>query len=142
MKKDKWTRRFKVKSSSGNGYYIVAIDKEGNYGCSCPVWKFRRQECHHIKQIKLLGGSEAETIKKPEYVFAKVLEPKLKDGKILCPLIPIGDKHMEATIDAFLMKYGYSFSEVKEIRHLPNSWTKKAILDYIERYGMKKYKKV
>jgi len=142
LKKDKWIKRFKVKSSSGNGYYIVAIDKEGNYGCSCPVWKFRRQECHHIRQIKLFGGSEEETIKKPEYVLAKVLEPKLIDGKILCPLIPIGDTHMEATIDAFLMKYGYSFSEVKEIRHLPNSWTKKAILDYIERYGMKKYKKV
>jgi len=142
LKNDKWIKRFKVKSSSGNGYYIVAIDKEGNYGCSCPVWKFRRQECHHIRQIKLLGGSEAKTIKRPEYVLAKVLEPKLKDGKILCPLIPIGDTHMEATIDAFLIKYGYSFSEVKEIRHLPNSWTKKAILDYIERYGMKKYKKV
>jgi len=142
LKNDKWIKRFKVKSSSGNGYYIVAIDKEGNYGCSCPVWKFRRQECHHIRLIKLFGGSEEETIKKPEYVLAKVLEPKLIDGKILCPLIPIGDTHMEATIDAFLMKYGYSFSEVKEIRHLPNSWTKKAILDYIERYGMKKYKKV
>jgi len=142
LKNDKWIKRFKVKSSSGNGYYIVAIGKEGNYGCSCPVWKFRRQECHHIKQIKLLGGSKAETIKKPEYVLAKVLEPELKDGKILCPLIPIGDTHMEATIDVFLMKYGYSFSEVKEIRHLPDSWTKKAILDYIEKYGMKKYNEV
>ena len=54
MKDDKWIKRFKVQSSSGNGDYIVAIDKEGNYGCSCPVWKFRRQECHHIKQIKLV----------------------------------------------------------------------------------------
>jgi len=142
LKNDKWIKRFKVKSSSGNSYYIVAIDKEGNYGCSCPVWKFRRQECHHIKQIKLLGGSEAETVKKPEYMLAKVFEPELEDGKILCPLIPIGDIHMEATIDVFLMKYGYSFSELKEIRHLPDSWTKKAILDYIEKYGMKKYKKV
>jgi len=142
LKNDKWIRRFKVTSSSGNGNYIVAIDKEGNYGCSCPVWKFRRQECHHIKQIKLLGGSEVKTITKPEYVLAKVFEPELKDGKILCPLIPTGDTHMEVTIDAFLMKYGYSFSEVKEIRHLPDSWTKKAIIDYIEKYGIKKYNEV
>jgi len=25
---------------------------------------------------------------------------------------------------------------------LPNSWTKKAVLDYIEKYGMKEYKKI
>ena len=139
MKDDKWIKRFKVQSSSGNGDYIVGIDKEGNYGCSCPVWKFRRQECHHIKQIKLLGGSEVETISKPEYVLAKVFEPKLKEGKILCPLIPIGDTHMEATIDVFLMKYGYSFSEIRELRHIPNQWTKLVVLNYIEKYGMKKY---
>jgi len=138
----KWIKKWKVLSSSGNGDYIVAIDNEGNYGCSCPVWKFRRQECHHIKQVKLLGGNEIETDLKPEYILAKVLKPQLKDGKILCPLITIGDIHMEATIDFFMMKYGYSFSEVKERRHLPNSWTKKAVLDYIDKYGMKEYKRV
>jgi len=139
MKNDKWIKRFKVQSSSGNGDYIVAIDKEGNYGCSCPVWKFKRLECHHIKQIKLFGGDKIETTNKPEYVLAKVFEPKLKDGKILCPLIPFGDIDMEATIDVFLMKYGYSFSEVRELRHIPAQWTKSAILNHIEKYGMKKY---
>ncbi len=103
------------------------------------MWKFRRQECHHIKQIKLLGGDEVGTKSKPGYVLAKVFEPKLKDGKILCPLIPFGDTHMEATIDVFLMEYGYSFSEIRELRHISNQWTKSAVLNYIEKYGMKKY---
>ena len=135
----KWIKKWKVQSSSGNGNYIVSIDINGNYGCSCPVWKFRRQECHHIKQIKLLGGDEVGTKSKPGYVLAKVFEPKLKDGKILCPLVPFGDTHMEATIDVFLMEYGYSFSEIRELRHISNQWTKSAVLNYIEKYGMKKY---
>ena len=144
MKNDKWIKRFKVQSSSGNGDYIVAIDREGNYGCSCPVWKFRRQECHHIKQVKLFGEKELKVNKKPIAIPAKVTKPIFKNGTILYPLVPIypSDIHMEATIDVFMMKYGYSFSEVKERRHLPNSWTKKAVLNYIDKYGMKEYKRV
>jgi len=49
---------------------------------------------------------------------------------------------MEATIVLFMLRYGWSMTEIKERRHLPNSWTKKAVLDYIEKYGMKEYKKI
>jgi len=138
----KWIKKWKVQSSSGNGNYIVSIDVNGNYGCSCPVWKFRRQECHHIVKVKNSGSKEIKVLDKPEAIPANVTKPIFKDGKILYPLVPIGDTHMEATIDVFLMNYGYSFSEVKDKRNLPNSWTKKAVLNYISRYGMKDYKEV
>lgn len=50
----KWIKKWKVNSSSSDRIYTVAIDKNGNYGCSCPAWKFRRQECKHIKSVKAI----------------------------------------------------------------------------------------
>ena len=32
--------------------YIVSETLEGEWQCSCPVWKFRRKECHHIRKAK------------------------------------------------------------------------------------------
>jgi hypothetical protein len=140
----KWIKKWKVKSSSGNGYYVVAVDKDGNYGCGCPVWKFGRKECHHIIKVKQSGSEEIVVTSRPEAIPARVTKPIFKDGKILYPLVPIEpfDTHMEATIVAFMLKYGWSMTEIKKRRHLPNSWTKKAILDYIEKYGMKEYKEI
>jgi len=57
-KVDKWVKRWQVPKSSGDGFWTVAIDKEGNYACSCPVWKLKRLECHHILEIKQNGGQE------------------------------------------------------------------------------------
>lgn len=137
----KWIKKWKVQSSSGNGNYIVSIDENGHYGCSCPAWKFRRQECHHIVKVKNSGSKEIKVLEKPEAIPTNVTKPIFKDGKILYPLVPIypSDIHMEATIVSFMLKYGWSMSEIKERRHLPNSWTKIAILDYIDKYGMKEY---
>jgi len=54
---NKWVKKWKVPGSNSN-IWTVAQDKDGNYGCSCPLWKFKRQECHHILQIKETGGEE------------------------------------------------------------------------------------
>ena len=136
----RWIRKWKVPSSSGNDEHTVAIDKNGEYGCSCPVWKFRRLECHHIQSVKNGNGTVKE---KPEYRLAKVLKPMydLKNNRLLVPLIAIPDAiMMEATICYYLFKYGYSLSEVKQLRgHLPPSWTKKAIMSHIERDGEAEY---
>jgi hypothetical protein len=48
----KWIKRWEVPSSRSTAHWIVAIDADGNYGCSCPVWKFKREECKHIIKIK------------------------------------------------------------------------------------------
>ena len=62
IKTDKWIKRWEVPKSSGDGNWIVAIDKDGNYGCSCPIWKFKRQECHHILEVRQNGGSQIESL--------------------------------------------------------------------------------
>ncbi len=133
-----WIKRWEVESENGNGKYVVAIDQNGVYGCSCPQWKFRRQECKHIARIKITGGKE---IRKPEYVLAVVHKPRIKDDKLLVPLVRIGDVHMEATIIWAMLKAGYSWGEIKEKRHLPGSWTLQAVKNYIETHGEAEYPK-
>ena len=53
---NRWIRKWVVGSESGPGSYIVAQDKEGNWGCSCPAWKFRRKTCKHILEVMGGGG--------------------------------------------------------------------------------------
>jgi len=36
--------------------YIVAETEDGYWECSCPAWKFRRIECHHIRKAKANQG--------------------------------------------------------------------------------------
>ncbi len=134
----KWTKKWTVPKSSGDGDWVVGLSDEKVWGCSCPVWKFKKEECHHIKEIKLGNQPEinqSEINKKPEYVLAKVLKPTLKDDRLLVPLVPIGDIKMSVTIAFTMLKYGYSWTEIKKIRRLPDSWTKKAVLNYVEEYG-------
>ena len=38
IENDKWVKRWVVESSSGGGEYVIGMDAEGNYGCSCPAW--------------------------------------------------------------------------------------------------------
>ena len=49
---DRWIQRWYVSKSTGDGQWCVAVDRDGIYGCSCPVWKFKKQECKHIRGIK------------------------------------------------------------------------------------------
>jgi len=69
---DKWIKRWEVPKSSGEGVWIVALDKQGNYGCSCPLWKFRREECHHILQVKNNGGEQVKNLTEEERAELKL----------------------------------------------------------------------
>lgn len=139
---DRWVKRWKVQGTDNE--WTVAVDKNGNYGCSCPVWKFRRQECHHIKQVKMNGGREITAKEKPKYILASVYKPKYKEetNELLIPLVAIPDAHMmEATICYYLLKYGYSMGEVRELRNIPGEWTARAIIQHIELNGEAEYSK-
>jgi len=139
----KWVKKWEVPSSSGNGTYIVSIAEDGTtYGCSCPVWKFRRQECHHIKAVKN-GQFKNGEIKKPEYVLAAVLTPtfKEKENKLLVPLVAFGEVNMEATICLAMLEHGYSMGEIGNIRRLPKGWTVEAIRNHVEIHGKTIYPK-
>ena len=79
---------------------------------------------------------------KPEYVLAKVLKPTYEEdtNRLLIPLIGIPDTcMMEATICYHLFRHGYSLREVKEMRRVPSSWTKRAIVAYVESHGEAEY---
>lgn len=141
MSNDKWVEKWEIEGSNGH-IWIVAKDREGNYGCSCPVWKFKRRECHHILKVKNSMGKPIEEVEKPKYVLAKVLKPTYdSETNILsCPLVAIPDTMgMEVTICYYLIKYGYSMSEIRLLRNIPNSWTKEQILDHIKRHGEAEY---
>ena len=141
---DRWIKRWKVPRSEGDGTWTVAIDKDGVYGCSCPVWKFRRLECHHIKQVKMGCHPEEKQKARPEPRLAMVTKPTYdpKKNVLLIPLIKIPDAQMmEATICYHLFKHGYSWKEIKEIRgHIPHSWTMRAVLAHVEHYGEAEYR--
>ena len=135
----KWIKKWQVPKSSGDGFWIVSLSDENTWGCSCPVWKFRRQECHHIMLVKNSGGAVKDEVKKPEYVLAQVNKPTLdkENNRLLVPLVGIPDAHMmEATICYNMLKHGYSMKEIREIRHhVPSSWTVKAITAHVETQG-------
>lgn len=134
----KWTKKWRVNGSNGN-VYIVASDKTRQYGCSCPAWKFRRIECKHIKFIKR-EQPEADGIvevKKIPYRFYNIPHPYYdeKEGIIKLPLVPLDPSglNLEVEICVCLMENGYSWGDVKDIRHLPNQWTRKAVYIHYER---------
>ena len=135
----KWIKKWIVESESSNKKYTVSLSDENTWGCSCPVWKFRRQECKHIIRVKLNPERYKEIneqLSKPEYVLARVEKPTYdkKNNRLLIPLIWIlpYDVHMEAFICYTMVKYGYKWKEVVEIRCLNPTWTLKKVKEYIE----------
>lgn len=139
---DKWKTRWKVPSESDpDKEYTVAQDAEGEYGCSCPVWKFKRRECKHIQAVKDGEHSPAgETPKaEPEIVFAVVREvtPETCDGaiRLLTPLIKIGDVHFQATVIYDLLANGVKWTTCKWYYKLAKANPKKDIVAYVEERG-------
>lgn len=137
----KWIKKWNVESESGNGNYVVSLSDQNIWGCSCPAWKFRRQECKHIMRVKL-NPERYEEIReqtpKPEYILARVEKPTYdkKNNRLLIPLIRIEpyDVYMEALICYTMIKYGYRWKEVVEIRHLNPIWTLTKVKKYIENH--------
>lgn len=144
MKSDKWVKRWEVIGSDDH-HWIVAQDKDGNWGCSCPRWKFKREECHHIQWIKGNGGTHSEAQKpkpKPSYVLATVSKPIFKEdtNELFIPLVGVPDAMMmEATICYNLLKYGYSMGEVREMRRIPSQWSVRAITEHVRKHGEAEY---
>ena len=141
MIKMEWIKKWKVKSESGNGSYVVSLSDKNTWGCSCPAWKFRRQECKHIIRVKLNPERYKETeeqLSRPAYVLARVEKPTYdkKNNRLLIPLIRIEpyDVRMEALICYTMAKYGYKWKEIIEIRNLNSNWTLAKVKRYIENH--------
>lgn len=93
----KWVKKWVAPSSSREGNsYIVSQDEEGNYGCSCPVWKFRRKDCKHIEAAKA-GELQTQT----EFVLSEMDDSQPPD-----PLYVVARRSMERAADDFLRRRG------------------------------------
>lgn len=140
----RYTKQWQVPSSIGTGIWTVSLDKNGGYSCSCPRWKFKRENCKHIQDVRG-GGYDSRVVNKPGIVLAMIEKPVFKQGKneLWIPLKSLPDTiGMEATICFYMMRYGYNISEVREIRKIPASWTADAIKDHIRRHGEAEYPEI
>ena len=47
-----WKEFYQVDSESRPGVsYTVAMSIKGTWGCSCPRWIFKRENCKHIRHV-------------------------------------------------------------------------------------------
>jgi len=139
-----WVKKWHIESENSNKKYVVSLSDEDTWGCSCPAWKFNRIECKHIIRVKLnpeIYKEIKDQLTKPEYVLARVEKPTYdkKNNRLLIPLISIApyDVFMEAFICYTMIKYGYKWKEIIEIRHLNPVWTLKKVKEYIESNNVK-----
>lgn len=51
-RRGRWVARWCVESDDLDHEYTVSIDAAGEYGCSCPRWKFKREQCKHITLLQ------------------------------------------------------------------------------------------
>ena len=132
----KWIKKWQVKGTEK--VWTVSLSDTDEYGCSCPVWKFRRQQCHHIEFVKSnpsLPTTEDVQQKKPEIVLVFSAQPHREGDRLVIPLVTIGNTNQEATICDFLLHNGYSMGDVREARNIPRQWTARAIQAHIAQHG-------
>lgn len=71
----RWVRGWDIHSDSSDSVYRVSISDNQEWGCSCPVWKFRRQVCKHILQVQAeinwVDGNISEVVKLKSELIAK-----------------------------------------------------------------------
>lgn len=127
-----------------NKFYTVSLTDKNTFACSCPIWIFKRQECKHIQRVKkaLENNEDINEIKLNSLVIipAKVEEVTLKENnEVYVPLIPLraDATHFLATVIYDLLNLGFTFSYLSERYHLPNSWNKQKVINYIEARGRK-----
>ena len=130
----KWIKKWQVQGSKNP--WTVSLSDTGEYGCSCPVWKFRRRQCHHIEHVKDNPDlSPDEPLEKPEIVLVMGGPPKREGARLLIPLVVIGNTDQEATVCDFLLRNGYSIADVREARNIPRQWSARAIRAHVAEYG-------
>jgi len=155
---DKWVRRWSIKSYSHPEQepYTIAVDKDGNWGCTCWPWKRTRQECDHIREAQALQAIENEPgepdspliLAPPDIVLANVrqVEFHLDTNEVYVPLIPVVDPIMadfEATLLADLLWLGIPIGKLRERSgyYLAKKNAAHTITEYVNRRGRLIYSK-
>ena len=141
-----WVKSWMVTSSTGIRKYKVSYGDDHSWGCSCPVWKFRREECRHIKEIIAQVGrmpSISESpYQKPMYVLCDSTSVPMYDEQTNELRIPKGypktqdaQERFEVNVCSIMIDNGFSIREVRSIRGLDASWTTKEIERKFKLYG-------
>lgn len=134
---ERWVKRWEVPKSTGGGYWVVAVDRKGNYGCSCPVWKFRRQECKHIFSV-MQNGETGQEVNYRDTVPGNVGEVSIKGDIILYPLVPFPiNPDLVATIVFDLLRGGAYPEQVKDYtkRMFRGGVSFKTICEHVKQRG-------
>jgi len=50
--RDRYQARYSVPRSSGDKIWTVSQTARGDWQCSCPVWRFKREQCKHIAAVQ------------------------------------------------------------------------------------------
>lgn len=110
----KWVKKWSVPGSSGAAW-VVSVDEQGTYACSCPVWKFRRRECKHIELVKAGGCGNGDAYR--QAVPGNVGEVTIDGDKVLYPLVPFSDGgDLRATIVYDLVRANVFPDQVREYK--------------------------
>ena len=133
-----WIEKYEVPKSKGDGNWIVSKSDTEQWGCSCPVWKFKRQECKHIRAVKD-GTFENKNERIPKILLANVEQVSKEEETILLPLMPFGDTHFEATLCYDLYAAGAPWWWVRKRYRLARENNKEAITNYVRIHGRKTY---
>lgn len=137
----KWVEKWKVPSASSDRIYTVSLADDGTtWGCSCPRWKFHREQCHHIQEVQANPKAYVDGSPKilPEILPGHVEAVEIIDGRCLHPLIPISGPGSEvlATVCYDLLGLGYSWGAIRSrFRMIPKQWTMRAVLAHVRRDG-------
>lgn len=137
----KWIKKWQVPKSSGDSFWVVSQGELGEWGCSCPRWKFKREQCHHIQAVKTnpMAYDANNPVVLPEIVPGNVEEVTMTKKYCLHPLVPLDGMGSEvlATILFDCLQLGYSWGILKKrfSNLVPRSWTQKAVIAHIENSG-------
>jgi len=69
---NRWIEKYKVCSRSSRRplqVYTVSLAKDGTWGCSCPSWRFRREQCKHIEDMRTVRGWLGKTPEKLQLIL-------------------------------------------------------------------------
>jgi len=134
----RWLTSWSVTSSTGVHKYKVSYGQDGSWGCSCPIWKYKRNECKHIKEIISQVGRHPSVLdspyQKPMYVLSDEVNVPIFDERTNELRIPRGYPNrrsdqdwLETHICFAMLNNGFSIREIRSIRGLDATWTTKKV---------------
>ena len=121
----KWIRTWEIDGSKGKTWR-VSEDRDGNYGCSCPVWKFKRIQCHHIEAVRK-GASKLRfaMVGKADIIDSNSSRYDPDTNELYLPpyISSYSDSYKLAEVAKLMLEHGFTMEEFREKYRLDEDWT-------------------